>query len=856
MKTIKILGVTTFAAMALAACGGGGGGSNGGGSAGGGGDTTCTSSDTVECALNDLGVDTTVTTRQVSLDANSNKDLPEDYAPLGSARTINKFDELFTLGFGLDDSTFGTTNDHAVTELVPGNNNTFTTDVLFAPPAADTPWTANGYHRAGAAADIDGDGRDEMLVVYRDGSRSDTPVQLSWIDDAEDGNTISSPILISNELAEDFEIKAGDFDGDGDIEAAVGMMYNGTASLLFLDNDGGNLSISGNVNNPLQYSATTYNRFTIAFEVGNLDLDRAHEIAVSLNEYQANFSFNNNDGVSRYAIYDDANADFAELDSGNVSVQLPSGTLGAKGADVAVGDVDGDNLDEVVLGGLTEIGNECGLNAQYVLTVLDDAEHGFSPIRAHAMPYQQIGGACESGSSRKLTFMHVNTADVDDDGAKEIQANEVIFEDLRQDGLSSGLSAAYTIDKENLFWEDSSSSSGVFSWNSSSMAVGDVTSDERENIIFYSQSDGGFPSSIRVWGLDQINGWSEIHTIPAEFNNSINSQIRPMIIPANVNNDSLALKYSDGSYRLLFTEPMIIAALAAAPCSADFGQNTGNCTTAFGKGTSSSTSTETAWSLSVGRSVGYEAEFSVLGVKVGGAEAVLNVQADFRKFTDNTYTVTKRVVHTTGPIEDSVIFTTVPLDIYTYQILSHPNPELVGGEIQVRMPREPISIMVDRDFYNAHIDEDSFKVDERIFKHTEGAPLSYPGLGERNSLLSQYDGLMSDEVDVGQGNGFVTAEVNVFEEVTNGETYSLSATLDLRATAGGVISGVSIGGGADSTISYGRGKESIYQGSVAQLPASNFPDDAYRFGLFSYVYDERGTDQSFEVINYWVRPQL
>jgi len=172
------------------------------------------------------------------------------------------------------------------------------------------------------------------------------------------------------------------------------------------------------------------------------------------------------------------------------------------------------------------------------------------------------------------------------------------------------------------------------------------------------------------------------------------------------------------------------------------------------------------------------------------------------------------------------------------------------------MPREPITTMVSRDFYNDRIDDDSFRVDERIFHHTEGVPLSYPGVAERNSLLSQYDGLMSDEVDVGQGTGFITAEVNVFEEVTQGETYGLSATLDLRTTAGGFINGVSIGGGADSTISYGRGSESIYQGSVAQLPSNHFPHDAYRFGLFSYVYEERGSDQSFEVVNYWVRPQL
>ncbi|MBA1149482.1 VCBS repeat-containing protein [Ectothiorhodospiraceae bacterium WFHF3C12] len=844
-----------LASLALTACGGGGGGGGDTDTSGGGGGADCTSGDEIECALNDLGVDTTATARQVRIDEDTTEALPEDYAPLGSASTINKFDEIQLLGLTLDDGTFtAPVNEHALVEAVPGNNNTFSTDLLFTPTAAETPWTGNDYARAGTAADVDDDGREEILVVYRDTSRTDTSVYLVVVDDAADGNTIGSPILISNALADDFDIQAGDFDGDGDMEAAVGMMVGSDAVLIFLDNDAGSLGVSSA--NAIAYSPQVYGSVIIALETGNLDFDRAHELAVVLNEYQTNFSFNNNDGVSRYAVYDDANAGFAQLAGGNVSVDLPGGTVSAKGADVALGDVDGDSVDEVVLGGLTAIGNECGLNADYVLTVLDDNARGLATLRAHSQDYQQVNGACESGANRHLTFMHVNAADVDGDGAKEIQANELIFQDLREDAGSTGLAVAHEIPKEDLFWPASSSSSGVFSWNSSSMAVGDVTSDEREDIVYYSQSEGGFPSGVRIWGLDQIDGWSQIHSIPVEFNNSINSQIRPQVIPANVNDDSLALKYSDGSYRLLFTEPVLIAALAAAPCSADFGQNTGDCRTAFGRGTSSSVSTENAWSLSVGSSVGYEAEFSAFGVKVGGAEAVLSVQNEYRKFTQNTYTLTKRVVHTTGPIEDSVIFTTVPLDVYTYTILSHPNPELVGGDIQVRLPREPISVMVDRDFYNAHVDEDAFQVDSSVFNHSEGAPFSYPGVAERNSLLSRYDGLMSDEVDVGQGTGFVTAEVNVFEEVTSGETYSVSATLDLRATAGGVITGVSIGGGVDTTIAYGRGQESIYQGSVAQLPSENFPDDAYRFGLFSYVYDDSGSGQTFEVVNYWVRPQL
>lgn len=860
--------------MSLAACGGGGGaggnddGGSGGGGSGGGGDGgggggggtgsgTCPSGDTVECALVDLGVDTAASAREVRIDEDTTMELPESYSPLGSTPSISRFAEIFTLGFPLDQGQFGTTNAHAVTELVPGANNNFTSDVLFAPPEADTPWTSGGFRSAGAAADVDGDGRDEMLVVYRDISRGDTSVELVVLDDAVDGNGISEPVMLSTLPARNFVIEAGDFDGDGDIEAAVGLMMGDTAQLLFLNNENGSLGVAGGSGQPVAFTAEVHANglFALAFEAGNLDFDNGQELAAIVNEYAASHGNFGNSGVARYAIFDDAGSGYAELDAGTVSVNLSSGTAAAMGADIAVGDVDGDGVDEVVLGGLTDIGDACSLNASYVVVVLDDQPRGFAELKNGSVPYEVLSNACGSGTNRQLTFAHVNTADVDDDAASEIQVNGLIFQDLREADGAAELALAHEIPQGEMLWDPTLGNSATFSWLTSSVTAADVTSDGREDIIFVAQS--GTTSELRqvhVWGLDQIDGWSRIHAIPADLEQSQISG-RPQVIPANVNDDSLALRYSAGSHRFVFTEPVIIAALAAAPCSVDLGQTVGDCRTAFGKGTSSSVSTENAWSVSVGASVGYEAGFSFLGTEVGGAEAVATVQRERRKITQNTYTLTKRVVHTTGPIEDSVIFTTVPLDVYTYTILSHPNPTLVGGEVQVRLPRDPISVMVDRNFYNDNVDDDSFQVDDRVLGHVAGDPFSYPDVAARNALLSQFEGLSSDEVDVGQGTGFVTAEINVFEEVATGQSYSLDTTVDLRTTAGGVLTGATFGSGAESTFVYSRGQESIYEGSVAQLPDANFPEDAYRFGLFSYVFEDASSGQAFEVVNYWVRPQ-
>jgi hypothetical protein len=68
-----------------------------------------------------------------------------------------------------------------------------------------------------------------------------------------------------------------------------------------------------------------------------------------------------------------------------------------------------------------------------------------------------------------------------------------------------------------------------------------------------------------------------------------------------------------------------------------------------------------------------------------------------------------------------------------------------------------------------------------------------------------------------------------------------------------VIGGAKIGGVVDRMISFGRGEESIYEGSVSQIGSAFSPAESYNFGLFSYVYGVPSSQQKFEVLNYWVR---
>jgi hypothetical protein len=528
------------------------------------------------------------------------------------------------------------------------------------------------------------------------------------------------------------------------------------------------------------------------------------------------------------------------LSSGPVRAEVDAEVFTAQVADVSFGNLDEDPLDELVLGGLTNIsGTTTSIKSWgYMITVLDDAKRNLVQVTATKFDpqWQRLS---ESGQALSLNYLHVNALDIDGDRIDEIQANQFIFEDFIN---APPWTEAYAIPDGEIIWE-SGDGSRRFGPTDSAMEVGDVNSDRREDIIYISDAQG----DVRVWALD-IDGFSQIDSI-----NANSASGRPLIVPVNVDDDSIALEYSNGTYQLVFTEPIVIAAMAAAPCNEAWGQNPDACRTSYGTAESSTTSTENSQTITASASAGFSIEFSALGVKVGGAEAIATFSEEATEVQGSAYTLTRRVEHTTGPIEDGVLFTTIPIDQYTYTIVSHPNPELVGGEVVVSLPREPITVLTRREFYNQAITPEAFHVDERVFEHVPGDPTSYPNRVEQSTLLSQYEGIQSREVDVGEGGGSVSVGVSVYEETSMGSSYSWNASVDIKATAGVVVTGMSIGYGEGKTVTLSSGSETNYTGTVGNLDAENFTANPYSFGLFSYVYSDPG-GQQFEVLNYWVNP--
>ncbi len=879
---MKILGQSIAIAMfgaTLIACGGGGGETPTPGTSPtptaspGGGNANNTS---VQDVLDDLGIDTTETER-VDNDGDA---LPEGYAPMGSATAVNKFREVMLLGVPLEDGgvvdNSATQNQMTLTNLVPGNNNSYSWEVLNDEALGNTAWLELGQRRHGVVADIDDDGLDETIVVFQD----DGDVMLVIQQDAAQSYALSAPVAIDNGSYSALFVGAGDFDGDGDADLALGLIEsNGDAVVKMLENDHTSFSFNGL---SLSLPKTTYGIAHMVLEAGNLDYDRAQELAIVINA--GNLTSTNNslsNAEHRYYILDDAGTQFSSLKTGQIEYDNGSGMQRAVFGNLALGDVDGDSLDEVVLAGLNQIG---GVNSsapvssfRHAIQVLDDAKQDLVVVAqgsaAALLDEAELPPSGESynegsGTQQAINYVALVTADVDGDGAAEFLVNQRLFQSLRS---APNTLALYDDDGDSdngpatipsLYWYGyDRQDSFNFNWRSVAVAAGDVTLDGRDNIVIYSQREAGTTNeyqALMVWGHDQVNGWSLIKEIKtdkrASTGGSPNYHPQVLLPDSELDDGTVAIKYSDGSHQLVFTQPLLIAALAGAPCADDLGQDLGeSCRTAFGQavssGTTSTQSTSVTGRLFAGFGVGAP-------VSNNSLEVTASISKSINRWTNTAYSLRTSLVYETGSMEDSVILTVMPIDVYTYTVLNHPDPKLVGEEVNINLPREPITTLVTLDYYNQIVDEESLRIGSDVFAHSRGEPSSYPSRADKSTLLNRYTGLQSTEASVGQGGGQTTATIEEFISTSTGVDYQTAWSLDVRATGGAgayVVGGFSVGAGSGTALETTHGNETIYQGAVGNISQAAFDaGEDYNWGLFAYIYDGHNSGQSFEVLNYWV----
>lgn len=847
---------------------------------GGGGESN---PETVDDSLDRLGVDTTETTR---LDTDGSE-LPDDYSPLGASSTTGQTDELVIIGPQILDNSPGGSEplDNRVifTKLEAADATgalSFTvTDTL--PPGTlwetdDTsgqPGTSNlgpQTKRDAAAADVDGDGVDEIVVVYLDGQDVSGTDQL-WLQILDEGAG-APETLVAVPNVRDVAVEAGDFDGDGVTGFAVGISSSDSTRVIVFESDGAGAytQLADIPFVPVDSSFTS--RFSLELAAGALDRDNPDELVVVLNEIASE-----DEGVARYWVLDDAAGGFDPWVAAQLLTVTQNGVKTAIVADVDLGDIDMDGLDEVVFGGLTALmRNPCG-STEHLFLAFDDgasADARLSLIAGATRSdnYIESGTGCNTNShDMYVQKAFVNAFDVDGDGRDEVHVGRHIY------GFADGSpwTELYALPYDALLAEGQTSG-GAIAAATSSIVSGDFTGNGREELAVFFQ----WRDEISYWGLigpdPGTATWGRAFTVPTAFYNS-QTRVFPILVPGNLDKDGVALKYSEGEYRFFFTEPILIAALAAAPCDPGIGQNIDACVTSYG--TTESTDAGVDGTITVSASAWVGGETKIFGV---GASVKQKVTRSASFSAGRFYTLEETVEFSTGPVEDTVVFTTIPVDQYTYTVVAHPDPTVEGEQLIINLPRSPITLQVDRTFYNANTEPDEFKVGSNVFLHTPGDIDSYPTEGDADALIDTGglghlgplgdivdaageaidneilnrllgDGLKTSRVTtVGQGTGQTTTEIRFTETTTYRAGAQVAYELEAETTAGVVVGG-SIGGSVDAGLSWGGSNSTVYRGTVGSINAADFPSNVYNFGLFTYLYNFGNPEaQQFEVINYWV----
>ena len=150
------------------------------------------------------------------------------------------------------------------------------------------------------------------------------------------------------------------------------------------------------------------------------------------------------------------------------------------------------------------------------------------------------------------------------------------------------------------------------------------------------------------------------------------------------------------------------------------GQTLDNCQTYFSTAETQEVSKENSVTLSASVTVGVSFEDRTFTQSAIDIEATATIRSNTKRENAQLTRSRRSITFTTGSMEDAVVFTTLPYDRYTYTIVSDPHPELVGQTMTISIPREPITLMVERSFYNEHVAPGAIKIDDSVFKHAIG----------------------------------------------------------------------------------------------------------------------------------------
>lgn len=646
-----------------------------------------------------------------------------------------------------------------------------------------------------ATGDIDGDSRDEIVCVATEDDNEDS--EFFVLDDALN-NFAEIKRHSPDDDADYMDVAVGDIDGDS-IDEII---------LMGVD-DGDGEDTNGWVLDDALAGYAALKRFymhddvtqPVSVATGDMDGDGIEEILVGGTEGDHEDSY--------FIVYDDANTGFTKL-----LEHTPDDNM--DWVDVTTGDIDGDGLQELLIFGINDDGEDT------MAHILDDANAGFATITS----WDTDDGL--------VWPISVAAGDLDGDRVDEIVffATDADNEDSEGYALDDGLHSF----KQMHYFEEYDDADHV------EVTIGDIDCDGKAEIVRLGTEDDGDDLEGEAYD-DAAAGFASLKTWAADDNSEWAA-----VACGDFDGDGITLQYTDEHW-VTTSDPRVLVVMAAPPCVDGISQKYSGSGTAYGTEVSqgSGSSVEIGTTSSVTFSFEAEDPFGI-----AKAHASTTISQEFAKTNTETSMTTWGTSYASSYPDDVVIYEATKYDNYKYEITSHPDPDLVGTNMTIDVPREMMIYKETIDYFNAN-NGDSYDIGSETFKHTPGKVWSYPTATDKMMTLNNYVGWESTPVAVGQGAGTNTVTLDLSTEETTEESLTMGVEMEAGASVGGVGFSASSGMFTTNTHSITVGESTIYQGTVGDIESTKeYEKYSYNFGMFVYNY-RRSPSVAYQVINYWVQ---
>jgi len=865
---VKRISFDTFLTITLVALAGCGGGS----------DKPPPRKPTTEQGMFDsLGIDTKATPRTYTDRQGTPRTLGEGYNPLGrGVRTLQRIPEIYLAGRGIGGNF---TRQMLLDDL---KNKPIMAPLPPTPMTLSDPmdgWVENDL-TASLAADLDGDGIEEVVNVYFVKTTMELHANVVRCTTGCTGNggtftnVKDSRLTIQDATAVPpsrpwfkHGLTAADVDGDGKQELVVAnfgglhVCKASTADFSF--------TCASRVPNPS-------NRMSVASGRFDDDPQRTNDAVV--------VAFASATGaVASVAVYDGTPDAFGansftgpDREPTQLSILFADQTAvwTYSEAYVAAGDFDLDGRDEIVLAG-----RRAGTD-NHDLILMDDRLTSFRTYKAFRWYLGQDGTNSDNPDNNRFrAALEVFTKTTKPGLEKAIYAGADVYEGFAAKllpssatTLPSGTDITNGITRTFMGYYEN----GGGNWNHApnDVVIGDLDGTGNATIVaMWDQvnADNGNQSAFTSASLAKRTWDPGTNSWPTRWTNFVTTTSGSTVADCNpdcalgkglalvnVDRDSPMVKYRN-EHELLFGTPRVLAVLAAPPFYKGVNDAGSETSISFGKG--SGFESDSTIGVSTGFSIGYESP-DLFGLPQISWKLSFGFAMDWTSSSRVEMTQTETWSTST---EDAVVFTVVPFDVYYYDIVSSPTAAEVGKKVSINVPRKLSTYKVPVALYNDSI-LDGPKIDATILTHTVGDPTTYPvgnacnqappgGTFNQTAFLVDAGAwcfASAQALQVGVGSGAVGFEIARTMSSARGTSTDMSVDFEMELKAGGVSAGVSVGFHWGYGYSVDTSESYSFAGQVADLPDIN---RGYKFGLMAHRGLIAGkTDYPVFVVDYWVEP--